>query len=96
MSNNVAQFLKKPVVISAIQYDGENWGEVRKFASIIEKSGMGGFVSRDGVRFLRIHTLEGIMEAAPGDWIIRGVKGEFYPCKPDIFEESYEPIKGVE
>lgn len=37
-----------------------------------------------------IHTLEGAMRARPGDWIIRGVKGEFYPCKPDIFEETYQ------
>lgn len=39
---------------------------------------------------LLIHTLEGTMEAMPGDWIIRGVKGEFYPCKPDIFEATYD------
>jgi hypothetical protein len=38
-----------------------------------------------------ITTLEGVMRADPGDWIIRGVKGEFYPCKPDIFEATYEP-----
>ena len=40
---------------------------------------------------LAIHTLEGVMVADPGDWIIRGVKGEFYPCKPDIFDATYEP-----
>lgn len=39
-----------------------------------------------------VQTLEGTMAASPGDWIIRGVKGEFYPCKPDIFESTYEPI----
>ena len=39
---------------------------------------------------LKINTLEGCMEASPGDWIIRGVQGEFYPCKPDIFEATYE------
>jgi hypothetical protein len=38
-----------------------------------------------------IPTLEGVVVASPGDWIIRGVKGEFYPCKPDIFEATYEP-----
>lgn len=41
--------------------------------------------------FLHIGTLEGVMAAAPGDWIIRGVKGEIYPCKPDIFEATYDP-----
>jgi hypothetical protein len=40
-----------------------------------------------------IHTLEGIMVADPGDWIIRGVQGEFYPCKPNIFEQTYEPVE---
>lgn len=40
-----------------------------------------------------IHTLEGVMEANDGDWIIKGLKGEYYPCKPDIFEKSYEIIK---
>ena len=41
---------------------------------------------------LDIHTLEGTMRATPGDWIIQGVKGEFYPCKPDVFAETYEPV----
>ena len=41
---------------------------------------------------LLIHTLEGVMRANFGDWIIRGVKGEFYPCKPEIFEATYEPV----
>lgn len=43
--------------------------------------------------FLHIGTLEGVMAAAPGDWIIRGVKGELYPCKPDIFAATYEPVE---
>jgi hypothetical protein len=41
---------------------------------------------------ISIITLEGIMEASPGDWVIRGVKGELYPCKPDIFEATYDPV----
>lgn len=41
---------------------------------------------------LTIKTLEGVMRADPGDWIIRGIKGEIYPCKPDIFEATYEPV----
>ena len=44
----------------------------------------------DGFNWLEIETLEGIHRAMPGDWIIRGVKGELYPCKPDIFEATYE------
>lgn len=46
-----------------------------------------------GVNYLDIVTLEGEMQASPGDWIIRGVQGEFYPCKPDIFEQTYEPVE---
>lgn len=42
---------------------------------------------------IRIHTLEGKMAANPGDWIIKGIKGEFYPCKPDIFDDTYDYIK---
>jgi hypothetical protein len=45
-----------------------------------------------GGNFLHIETLEGTMTASPGDFIIRGVQGEFYPCKPDIFAETYEPV----
>lgn len=45
-----------------------------------------------GENFLTIPTLEGDMNASPGDWIIRGIQGEFYPCKPDIFEQTYEAI----
>ena len=41
---------------------------------------------------VRIRTLEGTLFASPSDWIIKGVKGEFYPCKPDIFEQTYEPV----
>ena len=47
----------------------------------------------DGPMRLAIPTLEGVMEASPGDWIIKGVKGEFYPCKPDIFDATYEPVQ---
>ena len=42
---------------------------------------------------VNIHTLEGVMRADPGDWIIKGIKGEFYPCKPDIFAATYEPVE---
>lgn len=77
-------FRKKPVVIEARQYDGTNLFELGKWM------GLGVFQETfDGN--MPIETLEGTMEAAPGDWIIRGVKGEFYPCKPDIFAATYEP-----
>jgi hypothetical protein len=81
------KFRKKPVVIDAIQWN-ENKVEVMDF--------VGGDVDHtefNGKEFLHIKTLEGEMKASPGDWIIKGVKGEFYPCKPDIFAMTYEPAE---
>lgn len=82
----MAKFRKKPVVIDAIQWVGTNTQEVYDFCN----SG-----SRDchvmGDKLL-ISTLEGVMTASNGDWIIRGVNGEHYPCKPDIFSATYQPV----
>lgn len=81
------KFRKKPVVIEAEQY--VPGGQLHIEAWMIGHNAREQFgVSGDDVH---IHTLEGIMTANPGDWIIRGVKGEFYPCKPDIFGATYEP-----
>lgn len=81
------KYRKKPVVIEAVQWTGKNQTEIFAFT----KAGEIGedFMSSD----IEIVTLEGTMKASPGDWIIKGVKGEFYPCKPDIFEATYEPVK---
>ena len=91
-------FTKKPVTIAAIQWTGKNLREVITFTdgppyTRTTHAGMAweaytDLVARDG---LKIYTLEGKMLASPGDWIIRGVKGEFYPCKNDIFEATYSP-----
>lgn len=80
------KFRKKPVVIEAIQNTAS-----------LQAADLHTFVrSFDGVsvegRSVFIETLEGTMRADEGDWIIKGVKGEFYPCKPDIFEATYEPV----
>lgn len=90
---------KKPVVIDAYQLpvppaDGSTNDEhehaVWAFLDWCSKVGFDNFTSeRDGE--IAIETLEGTMTASPGDWIIKGVKGEFYPCKPDIFAATYEP-----
>lgn len=90
------RFTKKPVTIEAIQWTGSNLREVITFTdgppdTRTSHAGMAwdaytDLVERDG---LKIYTLEGKMLASPGDWIIRGVKGELYPCKPDIFEATY-------
>lgn len=78
------KFRKKPVVVEAIQWTGKNWAEVNAF---VGKSAHG----RDDS--LWISTYEGVMTASVGDWIIKGVSGEFYPCKPDIFEKTYDAVE---
>lgn len=75
------KYRKKPVTIEAIQWDGDNLDEVREFV------GDSLVVNDEGVF---IETLEGRMEASPKDFIIKGVHGEFYPCKPDIFWKTYD------
>lgn len=84
----MAKYRKKPVIIEAIQWDGKNLSEIEEFVgSRIRTS-----YYDDGEEFLVIQTLEGDMKATKGDYIIKGVKGEFYPCKPDIFEQTYEEV----
>lgn len=84
------KFKKKPVAIEAMQYTGTR----ENVDAIFAWSGPGLIWNKcsDPAAGLCIHTLEGTMTALPGDWIIKGIKGEFYPCKPDIFEGSYEPV----
>ena len=76
---SVGRYRKKPVVIEAVEWRGDNWPTMLQF--IVPHT----MASTDG-ELLIIDTLEGEMTAQPGDWIIRGVAGEFYPCKPDIFD----------
>lgn len=87
----VKEYVKKPVKIEAIQWDGENTEEVYKFAS---NSITVPFEDRkENSKKIHINTLEGVITASIGDFIIKGVAGEFYPCKPDIFSLTYEEIK---
>jgi len=81
----IRPYRKKPVEIEAVQLTETNRG------SLLRWMGDSGDVPFRGGSIL-ITTLEGIMEASVGDYIIKGVQGEFYPCKPDIFEASYEVI----
>lgn len=83
-----AQFRKKPVVIEAIQWTGDNADPVQAFLHDGQTEAAYGWVIG---RYVEIGTLEGTTTASIGDWIIRGVKGECYPCKPDIFAATYEP-----
>jgi len=80
------KFRKKPVVIDAVRWDGANVDEILGFILV------GGSARRGHGNAIIIETLEGEMTASPGDWIIKGVKGEFYPCKPDIFDATYEAV----
>lgn len=83
------KFRKKPVVIEAVLWNGTQVSEVTEWISDALHNDT---IMRFGDKVV-IKTLEGNMIANPGDYIINGVKGEFYPCKPDIFEQTYEPIK---
>jgi len=87
------KFRKKPVVIEAMQWTGG--GDV--FADIDDWMGYTSMMwfHEDNPNILVIPTLEGDMKASIGDWIIKGIKGEFYPCKPDIFEDTYELVEGT-
>jgi hypothetical protein len=87
----MAKYRKKPVVIEAIQWDGTNYQEVCDF--VRERLVFEYTSSPPSERVLVIETLEGTMRAQAGDFIIRGVNGEYYPCKPDIFEKTYEPVE---
>jgi len=82
----VKKFTKKPVVIEAIQFTKHNWEEVKEFTNNNAHSFRTG---RNEIDYCIISTLEGQHEATEGDWIIKGVAGEFYPCKPDIFDKTY-------
>ena len=78
------KFRKKPVVIEAIQFTG-NDSECIDFCNTA-------IDPKDATPSLIIPTLEGDHLCSIGDWIIKGIKGEFYPCKPDIFEKTYERV----
>lgn len=80
----MAKFRKKPMVIEAEQWTGSNFTDIEKFAPDL--------VVKNYDDTLSVSTVEGILTAQIADWIIRGVRGEFYPCKPDIFEETYEEV----
>jgi hypothetical protein len=83
----MAKFRKKPVVIEAVQWNGANHLITETF---MKGSGATIDYSQSKLGVIQIPTLEGVMTAQAGDWIIKGVQGEFYPCKPDIFEQTYE------
>lgn len=92
------KYRKRPVIIEAVQWNGLNFKEIEDFTGAdiaileeVRKPNMD--MKIPGDYRLCIRTLEGVMDARKGDYIIRGVNGEFYPCKPDIFEKTYEKVE---
>lgn len=83
------KFRKKPVVVEAVRWDGN----MDTIEPLLAKSTTRSVCQEFGDPTLIIPTLEGEMRAGVGDWIIRGVRGELYPVKPDIFEATYEPVE---
>ena len=94
------RYKKKPVVIEAMQANIDNisngdlieWLISNQAVYQIIATSQNLVLSKDNW-YINILTLEGIMQCKPNDWIIKGVKEEFYPCKPDIFEETYEKVE---
>ena len=96
----IKKYIKKPVQIEAIQLkedniievfdflDGANYKQTKSSEELEDFSQM---ILKQG--YIEIETLEGIMKANFGDYIIKGIKGEFYPCKPDIFQATYEEVR---
>ena len=92
----MAFFTKKPVTIEALQYPTDpfdNAGAISVYEWVRRNSlGKNSAYIDPMSGDLMIHTLEGDMRVSAGDWVIRGVQGEFYPCKPDIFKTTYEEV----
>ncbi|AEA86229.1 hypothetical protein phi9O_gp5 [Clostridium phage phiCP9O] len=85
------KYRKKPVVVEAVKFTRDCFEEIKEFTNgkaynfRTEKT-------INGKSYCDIKTLEGVITATEGDYIIKGIKGEFYPCKPDIFEKTYEEV----
>ena len=92
------KYKKKPIIIDAIQFNGLNLEEIKEFVGdklvydIIDTAWQVG-KGRPHI-LMKIKTLEGDMNVSEMDYIIKGVNGEFYPCKPDIFYKTYEEVEG--
>jgi len=92
-----AKYRKRALVIEAMRWNSADPAAVGEMVGWLIAAGCD-FHHPTGVgstTTLAIRTLEGEMTTQPGDWIIRGVQGEFYPCKPDIFEATYEPVSSA-
>lgn len=93
----MAKYRKKPVIIDAVQFlrrfDWPEWFREAVTENKIIVYGTGKFANPNEKCYAKIETLEGTMRAQEGDYIIKGINNEFYPCKPDIFMKTYELVK---
>lgn len=87
------KYRKKPIVIEAVEFQN-NAEQIKEISDFIDNQNLRvDYTDAKPPPVIKINTLEGVMTASVGDYIIKGVNGEFYPCKPDIFEKTYEPIE---
>lgn len=95
----MTRYRKKPIEIEAVQFTGDIDDEIANFLKGQRVDiGLRTILSDEGKilgseKYIILKTLEGKMKVIKGDYIIKGIKGEFYPCKPDIFNETYEEVK---
>lgn len=82
----IKKYVKNPIVIEAVQFDGENYKECESF--------IGKENYDNTLNYPNVKTLEGALRVSVGDYIIKGIKGEFYPCKPDVFLKTYAEFEG--
>lgn len=94
----MGKYRKKPIVIEAVRLTEENYLAVHDWIHGVDSSSIYGsvidaiMIEKESYRGLPIYTLEGVMTASIGDYVIKGIKGEFYPCKSDIFDSTYEVV----
>lgn len=89
------RFRKKPIEITAVQLRWDTWSEMCEHAGVglLSEGKPEGIHRDDGKIEMGIPTLEGLMVASENDWVIRGIQGELYPCKPDIFAATYDMVE---
>jgi hypothetical protein len=88
----VSRWRKRPVEVDALQWRVVNHEQMKAWLGDAYLAVLSKHV-RGKAAHLSVRTLEGQLAAAPGDWIVKGIQGEFYPMKPDIFEATYEPVE---
>ena len=86
------KYRKKPVIIEAVQFKDDSADTIIALQEFMQSDLRVSYVDSDNP-VIKIETLEGVMDASIGDFIIKGVNGEFYPCKSDIFEKTYEAVE---